>query len=588
MTKTVIEIEGVTDEETTASKAEDNDVEMAMDEDSRESTADSNSPVDEDKKTSPSPSEQEKPAVEAVSTRTFEENSTFFGNTGAVPMIMWPKDRVLLNRLDLIIQMFEANGEWPQKAAVFNSMNSGMNPAMMASLVANNPAHAHLLLAEQRKLMISPSMMDTNGQHDMEMDGPYDQENSNSESDFLSAMQQHQANLNGSAVGKSGGKPKRGRPPKFEPNLTATPEQSGRQRHSMFGNNNNSNVDSRDGYSSNEEDNEPGEIRPNKSKLPVKSNEPTVSKRGRKSTNFSHQAQRSPPSSAGKQPEISAQDAATAAALAAMFLAPGQDPEERITVVNVENGQRLTGSKAPRRVDLPLWLISHPNYLPDESEIINLAIKQGQMNNPEFQQQQQRSSKPTRDEKPAPKNFENDEDSNSPKSTRNPKQMEKRPLANNNNRPMSPATSQPNNTLLATQVILFNKKSGKKLPPQNLPTWKSLCGFLDRNQQVFVDPKSNDLIRQKFGSNANVPSIIKSRQVNGPSGNGSTGRVSTGNGSDQREQQQTKTNMATRNSESPPPRTSQNARAETTHRKSSFFTCLYEIAKVIYSQPIHQ
>lgn len=570
MTKTVIEIEGVTDtEETTATKAENNDVEMAIDEDSREFTSDS--PADtQDKNTTPSV-EVEKPAVEeTASTRTFEENSSFFGNAGAVPMIMWPKDRVLLNRLDLIIQMFEANGEWPQKAAMYNNMTSGMNPSMMASLVSNNPAHAHLL-AEQRKLMISPSIMDTNGQHtDMEMDGPYDQENSNSESDFLSAMQQHQANLNGGGVSKSGGKPKRGRPPKFEPNLTATPEQSGSKRHSMFGN-----VDSRDGYSSNDDDNEPGEIKPNKSKLSAKSNEPTVSKRGRKSTNFSHsQAQRSPPSSAARQPEISAQDAATAAALAAMFLAPGQDPEERITVVNVENGQRLTGSKAPRRADLPLWLISHPNYLPDESEIINLAIKQGQMNNPEFQQQ--RSSKQTRDEKPTSKNLnENDEDSISPKSaSRNHKQMEKRPLANNN-RPMSPATSQPNNTLLATQVILFNKKSGKKLPPQNLPTWKSLCGFLDRNQQVFIDPKSNDLIRQKFGSNGNVPSIIKSRQVNvNPSVNGSGGRTSNGNGSDQRQQQQTnKTHIASRNSESPPSRTSQNARnAETTHRKSSFFT----------------
>lgn len=551
VTKTVIEIDGVADEDTTArtnKAAEDNDVDMAIDEDSRESTSDSIA-AEEDKPTS---AEQATP--EEACTRTFEENSTFFGNSGAVPMIMWPKDRVLLNRLEMIIQMFEANGEWPQKA-VLNAMNPVMNPAMMASLVANNPAHAHLLLAEQRKLMISPSVMDTNGNHDMEIDGPYDQENSNSESDFLSAMQQHQANLNGSASGKSG-KPKRGRPPKFEPNLTATPEQAGHKRHSMFSN---SNVNSRDGYSSNDDDNEPGEIRPNKSKLPPgtkSNNEPTVSKRGRKSTNFSNPP-RSPPSA--KQPEISSQDAATAAALAAMFMAPGQDPEERITVVNVENGQRLTGSKAPRRVDLPLWLISHPNYLPDESEIINLAMKQGQMNNPEFHQQQQRSSS---SQKPASRHFENNEDSNSPKSTRNPKQMDTRPLTNSNKRPMSPATSQPNNTLLATQVILFNKKSGKKLPPQNLPTWKSLCGFLDRNQQVFVDPKSNDLIRQKFGSNANVPSIIKSRQINVSSGNG-IGRSSNGNGSEAKT-----TNMASRNSESPPPRTSQNTRAENTQQSS--------------------
>jgi hypothetical protein len=111
-------------------------------------------------------------------------------------------------------------------------------------------------------------------------------------------------------------------------------------------------------------------------------------------------------------PEMSAQDAATAAALAAMFMAPGMDPEERISVVNVENGQRLVGGKAPRRIDLPMWLISHPNYLPDESEIINLAIKQGQMNNAEFQQQQRRG--PGKNSKHSNVN-ENDEDSCSPK-----------------------------------------------------------------------------------------------------------------------------------------------------------------------------
>ena len=144
----------------------------------------------------------------------------------------------------------------------------------------------------------------------------------------------------------------------------------------------------------------------------------------------------------------------------------------------------------------------------------------------------------------------------------------------------SPTPVPPNNTLLATQVILFNKKSGKKLPPQNLPTWKSLCGFLDRNQQVFVDPKSNDLVRQKFGSNANVPSIIKSRQISvasnssvnsNSSGSGNSGGASrnvngNGHGSDQHQrpsQQQNKSNVgSSRNSESPPPRTSQNTRAE--------------------------
>jgi len=62
--------------------------------------------------------EGEEEAVERVVVeRTFEENSAFFGSQAAVPMVLWPKDRVLFNRLEMIIQMFENGGEWPQKAA---------------------------------------------------------------------------------------------------------------------------------------------------------------------------------------------------------------------------------------------------------------------------------------------------------------------------------------------------------------------------------------------------------------------------------------------------------------------------------------
>ncbi len=110
--------------------------------------------------------------------RSFEENATFFGSNGSVPMILWPKDRALFNRLELIVQMFEANGEWPQRAPFLNP---------------------HLLHAEQqqqRRLMVSPSLMDA-AALDIDMDGPYDQDNSNSESDFYSAVQQQAANGNG-------------------------------------------------------------------------------------------------------------------------------------------------------------------------------------------------------------------------------------------------------------------------------------------------------------------------------------------------------------------------------------------------------
>jgi hypothetical protein len=143
---------------------------MALDEDSQDSVASVQA------KTQAKVCERQPP-------RSFEENATFFGGSnGSVPMILWPKDRALFNRLELIVQMFEsASGEWPQRAPFLNP---------------------HLLLAEQqqqqqqRRLMVSPSLMDA-AALDIDLDGPYDQDNSNSESDFYSAVQQQAANGNG-------------------------------------------------------------------------------------------------------------------------------------------------------------------------------------------------------------------------------------------------------------------------------------------------------------------------------------------------------------------------------------------------------
>jgi len=307
-----------------------------------------------------------------------------------VPMIMWPKDRVLFNRLELIIQMFENGGEWPQRAAFVhpaqNQQTPAANPLSISNLVNPLTPHAHFLLAEQRKHMMSPSLLDHSDNMSYPLDNPDD--NSNSESDFL----RYNANTPGAGNGK---KPKRGRPPKYEPVLGMTPEHTSRRNQHLTAA---ATTDSRDGYSSTDDydDNnsndipatkskflEPGEVlRPQgtqKSSLKgdMKIDDRSGStKRGRKSSIVQPKSPQSMPMGV----DISQQDAATAAALAAMFLAPGQDPDERVTVINVENGSRLTGSKAPRRQDLPMWLISHPNYLPDESEIINLALKQGQMN----------------------------------------------------------------------------------------------------------------------------------------------------------------------------------------------------------------
>jgi hypothetical protein len=102
--------------------------------------------------------------------------------------------------------------------------------------------------------MMSPSLLDhtaDNNSMSYPLDNPDD--NSNSESDFLTSKY---SNNTTPAHGK---KPKRGRPPKYEPSLGMTPENSGRRNQHL------SQPDSRDGYSSADdyEDN-------NSSELPVK------------------------------------------------------------------------------------------------------------------------------------------------------------------------------------------------------------------------------------------------------------------------------------------------------------------------------
>jgi len=167
--------------------------------------------------------------------------------------------------------------------------------------------------------------------------------------------------------------------------------------------------------------------------------------------------------------EMSQQDAATAAALAAMFLAPGQDPDERVTVINVETGVRLSGSKAPRRQDLPMWLISHPNYLPDESEIMNLALKQSQLSGMIEQQQQESANRSSRSGKSLRQSHmstpHDDDESMSPQPASRQQQAGRekavgRPGSDSsaNRAEQSPA----NGGLQAAAVILFNKNTGRQ------------------------------------------------------------------------------------------------------------------------------
>lgn len=44
-----------------------------------------------------------------------------------------------------------------------------------------------------------------------------------------------------------------------------------------------------------------------------------------------------------------------------------------------------------------------------------------------------------------------------------------------------------------------------------IPNWKSLCSFLEKNEHVFIDPCSNELIRSRYGRN--IPDIIRTRMI---------------------------------------------------------------------------
>ena len=219
------------------------------------------------------------------------------------------------------------------------------------------------------------------------------------------------------------------------------------------------------------------------------------------------------------------------AALAALFMAPGLDPEERISMFHVKDGTRVTGSKAPKRGDLTRWLNAHPGFLPDESEIMNLTLKnqqqqQQQQNNEQQRLRRKSSLKPIQDYAET-SSLEDEELAMAASSSSSSSRQRQPPPNNNNNNNINnnnannnksqmmkgpPAPNQ--NVDLNAPLILFNKLTNKKLSGQKVPNWKVLAAFLDKNEQIYIDPTCNELVRAKYGGRANVPDIVKSRMIN--------------------------------------------------------------------------
>ena len=213
------------------------------------------------------------------------------------------------------------------------------------------------------------------------------------------------------------------------------------------------------------------------------------------------------------------------AALAALFMAPGLDPEERISMFHVKDGTRVTGSKAPKRGDLTRWLNAHPGFLPDESEIMNLTLKNQQQQQQQTNEQQRlrrkSSLKPIQDYAET-SSLEDEElamaassSSSSSRQRQPPSNNSNNNNANNNKSQMMKGPPAPNqNVDLNAPLILFNKLTNKKLSGQKVPNWKMLAAFLDKNEQIYIDPTCNELVRAKYGGRANVPDIVKSRMIN--------------------------------------------------------------------------
>lgn len=362
------------------------------------------------------------------------------GSGVGTPMILWPKERVLAHRLEAIIHLFENNGEWPIQASLAQHHQQMLH--MNSPMMANNP----LSIAN----LIGASDWGANGMdNDDDMDD--DQDMNHMDLKLMSGSVDSPSSATSSAKYP---KPKRGRPPKAEllgdENKFLEPGEIMNQRmragKSAGGRFNDAASEHSDTSSTSSHSNLKSKQRGRKSMAPLNQNQPSTS---------------------SGLDNINQNDLAT---LAALFLQPGMDPDERVTVVNIQDQTKLTGNRAPRRSELAMWLLTHPNYIPDEAEIMNLSMKAAMA--------QQQSQTPT--------------------------PVEKQPKMSSESSNQSPASNNP--------IVLFNKVTNKRVNPMKVPPLKSLATFLERNEQIYIDQSSNEYLRSKY-PRGQLPEIIRSRMM---------------------------------------------------------------------------
>ncbi|XP_038622690.1 chromodomain-helicase-DNA-binding protein 7 isoform X1 [Tachyglossus aculeatus] len=148
---------------------------------------------------------------------------------------------------------------------------------------------------------------------------------------------------------------------------------------------------------------------------------------------------------------------------------PGQlDPDTRIPVINLEDGTRLVGEEAPKNKDLVEWLKLHPTYTVDMPSYVP---KSADVLFSPFQKPKQKRHR-----------------------CRNPNKLDI-------------------NTLTGEErVPVVNKRNGKKMGGAMAPPMKDLPRWLEENPEFAVAPDWTDIVKQS----GFVPESMFDRLLTGP------------------------------------------------------------------------
>ncbi|KAM9544866.1 chromodomain-helicase-DNA-binding protein 9-like isoform 5-T7 [Salvelinus alpinus] len=147
------------------------------------------------------------------------------------------------------------------------------------------------------------------------------------------------------------------------------------------------------------------------------------------------------------------------------------DTESRVSVINLKDGTRLAGDDAPRRRELELWLKEHPGFVADTGAFIP-GVNKRQLE--QFQQ----------DGRPKQKRHR----------CRNPNKIDVNSLTGEE------------------RVQIINRRNARKVGGAFAPPLKDLCRFLQENPEYGVPPEWADVVKQS----GYLPESMFDRILTGP------------------------------------------------------------------------